>query len=264
MAWASTLIHETMNITADMAASAVAETSVHLWSASPEGWAIRAGGAIAAVTGVPVAALNGVSTERVDADPGAVARLLDQVADTGLPYSLRLRPGVSPALAGLAAARGMIQGRESPLMVLQDPARLGPAQHVDGLKVRELAPEEAEPHVVVAAAAFEAPQELVRQLVESLLSVPGARLYLGEADGRPVTTGLGVTIGSFVVLLNIATMPKDRGRGYGAAISARAASDGLAAGASWSWLTSSAAGHGVYERLGYRTIESWQVWLRES
>ena len=208
--------------------------------------------------------LNGVSTERVDADPGVVARLLDQVADTGLPYNLQLRPGTSPAMAGLAAARGMIQGHESPLMVLQDPARLGPAQQVDGLTVRELAPQEIEAHVAVAAAGFEAPPELMRQLVAPVLSVPGTRLYVGEADGRPVATGLGVTIGSFVVLLSIATMPQDRGRGYGAAITARAASDGLAAGASWSWLQSSPAGYGVYERLGYRTVESWQVWLQES
>ena len=67
-----------------------------------------------------------------------------------------------------------------------------------------------------------------------------------------------------MVLFNIATVPADRGRGYGAAVTARAVSDGLAAGASWSWLQSSPSGYRVYERLGYQAIESWQVWVRQS
>jgi predicted GNAT family acetyltransferase len=60
---------------------------------------------------------------------------------------------------------------------------------------------------------------------------------------------------------NIATPPADRRRGYGAAVTARAVTDGLAAGARWSWLQSSVAGYPVYERLGFRTVESWQSWL---
>ena len=252
------------SITPDIAASAVAETAMHLRQANPHGWTVREGGAVATVSGVPVAMLNGVSAERADADPATVARLLDQVAGTGLPYSLQLRPGASPALAGLARARGMVQERDSPLMVLPDPARLGPAQLVGHLKIRELSPGETEPHVVVAAAGFEAPEEMIRQLITPLRDVPGIRFYVGEADGRPVTTGMGVTIGDFVGVFNIATVPGDRGHGYGAAITARVVSGGFAAGASWSWLQSSPAGYHVYERLGYQTIESWQVWIRES
>ena len=252
-----------MKVNADVAAAAVAATSLHMRSENPRGWAVIEGGAVAAVIGLPIAALNSVSTERVDADPAVVARLLDQVADTGLPYSLQLRPGTSPALAEVAVARGLVMGYESPLMVLRDDERLGPAQQVDDLKIRELAWEEVESHVTVGAAGFEAPEELMRQLVMSVERVPGMRFYLGEADGRPVTTGLSVTVGSHVALFNIATVPAARGRGYGAAITARAASDGLAAGASWSWLTSSPSGYGVYQRLGYQTVETWQVWLSE-
>ena len=69
--------------------------------------------------------------------------------------------------------------------------------------------------------------------------MPGVRCYLGEAGGPPVTTGMGVTIGGSVGVFDIATAPADSGRGYGAAITARVMSDGLAAGAAWSWLQSS-------------------------
>jgi hypothetical protein len=50
-------------------------------------------------------------------------------------------------------------------------------------------------------------------------------------------------------------------RGYGAAITARVVSDGLAAGASWSWLQSSRAGYRVCQGLGFKTVEFRQVWL---
>ena len=84
---------------------------------------------------------------------------------------------------------------------------------------------------------------------------------MGEADGHPVTTGIGVTLGAFVGIFNVATPPAHRRRGYGAAVTARAVSDGLAAGASWSWLQSSPPGYQVYQRLGFRTVESWHTWL---
>ncbi|MGH3167566.1 MAG: GNAT family N-acetyltransferase [Trebonia sp.] len=252
-----------MDIDGDTTAAALAQTWEVLGHADPaDSWMVRDGGAIGLVTGTKLAALNGVWSERVNPDPDVVAGLLDRVAATGLPYCLQLRPGAGAALAQLAAARGMRAGHASPLMALTDPARLIPAQQVAGLKIRQLDPEEAELHVAVAAAGFELPEEPLRQLVSPrLLSLPGVRCYLGEADGHPVTTGIGVTLGPFVGIFNIATPPADRGHGYGGAVTARVVSDGLAAGASWSWLQSSSAGFGVYERLGFRTVESWRVWL---
>jgi hypothetical protein len=93
-------------IDADTAASALAETWQHLLRAVPGGWGLRAGGAIAMVTGVSMPDLNGVWPERVNPDPDTVAALLDRVAATDLPHCLQLRPGSSPALAELAAPRG--------------------------------------------------------------------------------------------------------------------------------------------------------------
>ena len=213
------------------------------------------------VTGVHTPFLNGVWSERADPDPDIVADLLDRVAATGLPHCLQLRPGGSPALSRLAMNLGMSRDEDDvPLMVLEDPSRLG--QQVDGLVVRQLQPGEAELHVRVAAAGFEAPQELFRQLVTpATLGLPGVRCYVGEADGRLVTTGIGVTLGAFVGIFNVATPPADRGRGYGTALTARAVTDGLAAGAMWSWLQSSPPGYPVYEQLGFRPVESWQAWV---
>jgi GNAT superfamily N-acetyltransferase len=248
---------------ADAAATALVQTWQHLLPAFPQGWAVRDGGAVAGVSGAPVPTLNGVWAERVNPDPPTVAALLDRVAATGLPHCLQLRPGASPALAELAIMRGMSrEEQDDPVMVMADRAMLRRAQHIAGLTIRQLHPDEAPLHARVAAAGFEVPEETFQQLTTpSLLGLPGLRCYLGEADGHPVTTGIGVTLGGFVGIFNVATPPAHRRRGYGAAVTARAVTDGLAAGAAWSWLQSSPPAYMVYQRLGFRTIESWHTWL---
>ena len=252
-----------MTIDADMAASALAGTWQHLLAAFPDGWVVREGGVVAGISGVPLPVLNGVWAESIRPDPPTVARLLDQVAATGLPHCLQLRPGCGPALAGLAAMRGMSrEEQDDPLMVMEDPATLGQTQHMAGLTIRQLRPDEAQLHARVAAAGFETPPEPFRRMVTpAALGLPGVRCYVGEVDGGPVTTGIGVTLGAFVGIFNVATPPAHRRRGYGAAVTARAVTDGLAAGAKWSWLQSSPPGYQVYQRLGFRTVESWPIWL---
>jgi hypothetical protein len=251
-----------MAVDADMAASALAGTWQRLLSAIADGWGVREGGVIGGVTGVHLPTLNGVWAEQVNPDPATVAALLDRVAATGLPHCLQLRPGCRPALAELAPMRGMIRHDDGPLMVVENPALLGRAQQVAGLEIRQLNPGEAQRHVQVAAAGFETNEQPFRQLVTpGVLGLPGVRCYLGEVGGHPVTTAIGVTLGAFVGIFNVATPPAQRRRGYGAAVTARAVTDGLAAGAAWSWLQSSPPGRRVYERLGFQTIESWHTWL---
>jgi ribosomal protein S18 acetylase RimI-like enzyme len=149
-----------------------------------------------------------------------------------------------------------------PLMALEDPGQLNTAQAVSGVVIRELSPDAAQLHARVAAAGFEIPPQVLLQLMTpEVLATPGVRCYLGEAGGQPVTTGLGVKLGSSVAIFNIATPPEHRRRGYGAAGTARAVADGLAAGARWSALQSSPDGYKVYERLGFRMLEAWSCWV---
>jgi N-acetylglutamate synthase len=248
---------------AGVVASALASTWEHVFQAVPGGWVRRQGGVVAGVTGVALPTLNGVWPESVDPDPGTVSELLDEVAGTGLPHCLQLRPGGSAGPRDLAAERAMVPKERVPLMLLEDPAPIGAFIDVDGLTVRELLPNEAEAHATVVASGFELPVEPFRQFITpAVLALPGVRCYLGEVDGQPVTTGMGVRISSFVGIFDIATPPPHRGRGYGAAVTARAVADGLAAGAEWSWLQSSAVGHRLYTRLGFTDIEHWDCWVR--
>ncbi len=214
------------------------------------------------VTGVPAPTLNGVWVDGVEADAGDISDLLNEVAATGLPHCLEFRPGATDRLTKLATSRKMTKGEDIPLMVLEDPGQLDAAQAVSGLTIRELSPGEAPLHARVGAAGFEAPVEMFLQLMTpAMLALPGARCYVGESAGQPVTTGFGVTIGSYVAIFNIATPPTHRRHGYGAAVTARAVADGLAAGAKWSWLQATPAGQPVYEHLGFHTVETWSCWI---
>jgi len=251
-----------VSVSGDVVAGALSETWQLLAGALPGAWVARDGGAIAWVSGVGLPTLNGVWTERADADLAAVAGLLDRVAATGLPYCLQVRPAVGSALARLAAGRSMAQEEQVPLMVREDPGGISGLRWPDGLAIRQLSPAEAQVHAGVAAAGFEAPEQLFRQLMTTgVLGLAGLRCYVGEVGGQAVTTGMGITLDDCVGVFSIATPPPHRRRGYGAAITARAVADGLAAGARWSWLQSSPLGYATYCRLGFRTIETWPCWV---
>jgi ribosomal protein S18 acetylase RimI-like enzyme len=134
----------------------------------------------------------------------------------------------------------------------------------DGLVIRRLEPAEAYVHCEVAGPAFGAPPDLFAQLVTpAVLALPAVRTYIGEVDGETVVTGIGVTLGEAVGIFNVATPPEHRRHGYGTAITARALADGLAAGASFGWLQSSEAGYGVYEAMGFETVERFPLWVSE-
>lgn len=256
------MVHRIMPLEADTVASALASTLEQLFLTIPGGWVRREDGILGGATGALVPTLNGVWPEVAVAEEGLVSEVLDQIARSGLPYCLQLRPGAPEQLAALAARRGMVEKEPLPLMVLENSHYLAAAQEVERLQIRQLAAEEALLHARIAARGFEAPEEVFAQLMPpSVLTSPGTRCYLGMMGEDAVTTGIGVTLDDFVGIFNIATPPEHRGHGFGAAVTARAASDGFAHGASWSYLQSSVAGYGVYERLGYNTLERWSCWV---
>ena len=251
-----------MTVSCDTAASALVSTWEHLVAAIPDGWTRREHGVVAAVTGVAIPTLNGVWPEQVELNERHIAEMLNEVAETGVPHCLQLRPGTSQALSMMAEARGMVRQEPEPLMVLEDPVHLDAAQAVGRLNIRQLDPAHASLHAVTAARGFGAPEELFLQLMTpAVVGRPGVRCYIGELDGRAVTTGLGVTLGDFVGIFNIATDPNHRGQGFGAAVTARAVIDGMNDGATWSYLQSSPSGYGVYLRLGFTALEHWNCWV---
>jgi N-acetylglutamate synthase len=213
------------------------------------------------VTGVAVPALNGVWSYQEDAERDAVLGLLERVADVGVPHCLQLAPGCSHQLRELGKERGMRREVDIPLMALTNERELPPLDEGD-LVIEVLDPEQAVIHAEVAAAGFHAPLEaFLRLMTPAVIGRPGVRTYVGRIGGEPVATGVGVCLENHVGIFNLATLPAHRRRGYGASITGRAVRDGIARGARWAWLQSSPDGYGIYERLGFKTVESWECWI---
>lgn len=223
----------------------------------------RRGGAALLVSGVPFPTMNGVLTMRTDVSAHEVDQLLDDPALQPLVHTVQVRPGCSPKLAGLVAGRGMHQEEPIPLMAMAAaPPPLEKAARRDGLTIRTIDPAEARVHATIAADAFEVPVEVFYSFATpKVLGLPGFHTYVGLVDGTPVTTAIGIRGGDYIGIFDVATPAPYRGRGYGAAVTARATLDGFASGASFAFLQSSEMGYRVYERLGFKSLETWSVWL---
>jgi GNAT superfamily N-acetyltransferase len=248
-----------MTVDPDLVAAALADTWQRLFEVAPLGWMQREAGAFAGATGVPIATPNGIWLESRNPDGGTVAAMFDRLDASGLPYCLQLRPGTPREITDQALKRGMTRGAAVPLMVLEVPTHLPAAREVEGLNVRVLEPEDIAAHVQIAAGVFGVPEELFASVMtRELMTAEGLRCYVGAAGTDDVTTAMGVTLGSGVGVSNVATLAPYRGRGYGAAITARVVSDALLAGAEWAWLQASPAGYRVYERLGFVTVDRWE------
>lgn len=237
-------------------------TLEHLGRSLEKAWVQREPGVFAWLSGVGLPTMNGVLAEGAEADPVVVSALLDRLSDEAVPYCLQARPAAIAAFSPLADDRRLARVDPIPIMTLDDPAALSAAADTAGLITRRATRADIELTIQVVAAGFEAPEEPFRELmVESVLDLSGVRAYLGYCDGQPVATGMGVTIGDFVAVFNISTLPAYRGRGFGAAMTARAVLDGLGAGAGWAWLQSTPSGRDVYRRLGFQDVEEWACWV---
>jgi ribosomal protein S18 acetylase RimI-like enzyme len=253
---------------ADRIAAAMTESRRLLNTTIPGSRLLRKDGAVARITGIPFALANGVWLERPNPPVSAVTALLDEVAAAGVPFCFQVRPGSDPVLAGIAAERGMRLGRELTLMAVDVAAWARAAGRVPGLSVRQIGPDEAQVHTRLVSAAFgapevspalEVPKERAR-LDADKLRVDGLRCYVGEVDGRPVATAIGLTSGEFTEIGSVATVPAFRHRGIGSALAAWAVAAGARAGAAWCWLQASADGYSIYQRLGFQAIETWSLW----
>jgi GNAT superfamily N-acetyltransferase len=85
------------------------------------------------------------------------------------------------------------------------------------------------------------------------------RLWVGYAGGRAVSCSAAYVDGEAVGIFAVATVPAARGRGYGAALTHRAATcePDLPA-----WLTASDLGRPVYERLGFVAVARYTLWVK--
>jgi GNAT superfamily N-acetyltransferase len=100
-----------------------------------------------------------------------------------------------------------------------------------------------------------------RQIPPRFASEPVPQRWIGRLDGRVVATSR-VCLGAGVAgLYAISTLAAHRGRGYGRALTIAALRAAASIGMQIGTLQSSDLGYGVYRKLGFRELFTYDVWV---
>lgn len=231
-----------------------------LAGANAEGAVVRRVDGVALIaTGLPLRLFNQVIIERDDATVDAVGAAVGVTRGRGDQFLVNLRVGADDRLIPLMHQLGLAPLSEEPWMPGMALYPISTAARPDTAPdylIRRVTDEAGiEHHIKTAAAGFELPESVLRSIMTPTMAQrAGVTAYVGYADDRPVSTGLGIRTGRTIGVYNVATLSAVRRRGYGAAMTARAVADGAAAGCDVAILQSSAMGYPVYERLGFRKV----------
>lgn len=95
----------------------------------------------------------------------------------------------------------------------------------------------------------------------ALLDDDRMRMWVGYEGDMPVTTAACFVSEGITNVINVATIPEARGRGYAGAVTWRAT---LTEPSLPTLLIASDAGQRVYERMGYGTVRRFELWSRKS
>ena len=219
-------------------------------------------GLVVCLTGVPDDPFNPTLVEHAPADPAAaLAAAADRYRPTGLSLGVDLEPTLHPAVRQAAELVGLRMVETRPGMALPV-AELLPAAAPPGVEIHRV-----EGATLLAAAAeadaasFGAEVALTRAfLPDALLQDAAQRVFVAIAGGAVVGAGESGLADGVLGVFGIATIPSFRRRGIAAALTSRLIAD-RAGEADLAVLQSSRLGYGVYERLGFRAMSTWEVWV---
>ncbi|MFN8156221.1 MAG: GNAT family N-acetyltransferase [Candidatus Nanopelagicales bacterium] len=178
-------------------------------------------------------------------------------------HRLSTRAAVEPVVGPWAAAHGYGEGEPTPSLVLSgDGFTACLTAAAAGTRTRRAQPSEAAAFNDAAAGVFGLPAERIRMLTPDSLAVhPQSTLRIAVVDDRIVGTAQAWTEGEAIGVFNVAVVPEHRRTGLGAELTAAVVADGAAVGGTWAYLQSSDDGLPVYERLGFRTVDTWWSWM---
>jgi ribosomal protein S18 acetylase RimI-like enzyme len=162
---------------------------------------------------------------------------------------------------GAVREHGLQLAMTEPAMAigLGDVAPPVPPPTVDLVRVTE--PQDLSELVEVEVGSFDTDRVVAERLLgPGQLSFPNVRWYAAVVDGHAVAQAYTNTSQGAVAVFGVGTLPKFRRRGIGTAITAFAIRD--AQDADVAWLMATPEGRHMYDRMGFRDVARWDVWVR--
>ena len=219
-------------------------------------------GLVVCLTGVPLAAFNPTLVGgRVD-DPASALAIAEALYPPGIAFGIEVLPALHGEVRLAALASGLRLLDTEPVMTVSPDDLAAPAPP-DGVTIERVTEAAVLDEVVrVDAAAFGGDPAVTRGFVpDAMLEDDAHRVYVGRLEGEIVAaaeSGMGAGV---LGVFGVATVPAARRRGIGAALTAHVVAD-RRGDVDLAVLEASAMGEGVYERLGFRTVMTREVWTR--
>jgi len=198
-------------------------------------------------------------------EPFDVPRSLDRAraefARRGLRLGLDIQAGRHPSVDSRVRSDGMGRILDRPGMVARvaDLSRADPPAGVQIVRAR--APGDKLAAARVAGEAFGDTERVVTSFyAKSVPDVPEAVCLTAAESGRQIGSVAGYLHEGAVGILGLGVPAAARGRGVGAALTVAAAR--AFTGADLAWLhPASPEARSLYERLGFRAVADWEVWV---
>lgn len=218
---------------------------------------------LVALSNLPAPELNGTRVIREPDDPtAAIAAAHDVFRSRGHPFfgieiEVARHPRIDDAVRTLGLRR--VEGWPAVAAHLRGlPAAVDP----EGVEITEVREESDLPAVrEVEIATFATDPSVAERFVgPRMLGDERVRMLLAWIDGRPVGEATGYLLDDTVGIFGVGVTEDARRRGIGAALTLRAAT-AFGDRADLAWLQPSDMARSMYDRLGFRAVSDWEVWI---
>ena len=217
---------------------------------------------LVSLSNLPAPELNGTRVIREPADPAASIEAAREVyRSRGHPFfGIEIEVGRHPAVDAAVRAAGLRRVEAWPTMAVPRDA-IPATPDPDGVEIRRATTSDLEAIRVVEAATFGTPADIAERFVgRRMLEDDRVRMLVAWVDGEPVGEATGYLADGTVGIFGVGVVEGARRRGIGAALTARAAT-AFGDRADLVWLQPSDMARAVYERLGFRRVSDWEVWI---
>jgi GNAT superfamily N-acetyltransferase len=221
-------------------------------------------GLVLSLTNLPEPSLNAAFVAAEPSDPRRALRWAEEeMGGRGHALAIDYPVGRWPSLDRAVRDAGLERVDGRPIMVARADA-LPPIEAPAGVAIRRVSSgEDALALARVDALAFGTdPSISEAAFAPGVLGIEGAiGLVAWGDDGRPVGCAVAHEGAGATGIFGVGVVPGARGRGIGAALTLAAA---RAFPGDLAWLLPSEMARPMYERLGFRAWEMWEVWVRAS